>query len=297
MNPKYPIYIPSKGRAETRLTMKSLDKIGVDYHVIVEPDDYENYAAVIDKSKILVLDMSYKENYDACDDLGNTRNKGSGAARNFGGDHSRANGHDRHWIMDDNIRAFYRLNRNMKYTVKDGTILKVMEDFVDRYENIAMAGPQYASFAPRKYARPPFYLNTRIYSCNLIRNDLPYRWRGRFNEDTDLSLRMLKDGFCTILFNAFLQEKMATQSMKGGNTDTVYADGTILKSSMIERLHPDVCRMGVRYGRVHHYVDYRKFKHIKLRLKPNLDLTEQTNDYGMKLFQERKNETNNSLQI
>ena len=297
MNPKYPIYIPSKGRAETRLTMKSLDKIGVDYHVIVELDDYENYAALIDKSKILVLDMSYKENYDACDDLGNTRNKGSGAARNFGGDHSRANGHDRHWIMDDNIRWFYRLNRNMKYTIQDGTMFKVMEDFVDRYENIAMAGPQYSNFAHTKYAHPPFHLNTRIYSCNLIRNDLPYRWRGRFNEDTDLSLRMLKDGFCTILFNAFIQEKMATQRMKGGNTDTVYVDGTILKSSMIERLHPDVCRMSVRFGRVHHYVDYRKFKHNKLRLKPNLDLTEQVNNYGMKLFQERENETNNSLQV
>jgi len=44
----------------------------------------------------------------------------------------------------------------------------------------------------------------------LIRNDVPYRWRGRYNEDTDLSLRMLKDRWCTIQFNAFLQGKAAT---------------------------------------------------------------------------------------
>jgi len=28
----------------------------------------------------------------------------------------------------------------------------------------------------------------------LIRNDIPYRWRAKYNEDTDLSLRVLKDG-------------------------------------------------------------------------------------------------------
>lgn len=278
------------------MTMKAFESMGVPYFVIVEPDDYQNYASVIDKSKILVLDMSYKEKYDACDDLGNTRNKGSGAARNFGGDHSRANGHYRHWIIDDNISCFYRLNRNMKYTCTDGTIFRVMEDFVDRYENIAMAGPHYASFIPRKYYRPPFNLNTRIYSCNLIRNDLLYRWRGRFNEDTDLSLRMLKDGWCTILFNAFLQNKMATLTMKGGNTDTVYTDGTILKSDMIERLHPDVCRKSIRFGRVHHYVDYRGFKKNKLKLKETLNLTDSVNEYGMSLIQDRGNdEAANSL--
>ncbi len=79
------------------------------------------------------------------------------------------------------------------------------KDFVLRYENIAMAGPNYFMFAPRKRKHPPFSLNTRIYSCNLIRNDLPFRWRARYNEDTDLSLRMLKAGWCTVLFYVFLK--------------------------------------------------------------------------------------------
>ena len=56
-----------------------------------------------------------------------------------------------------------------------------MEDFVLRYKNIAMAGPQYTMFVTDRSANtyPPFTVNTRIYSCNLIRNDVPFRWRGR----------------------------------------------------------------------------------------------------------------------
>ena len=44
--------------------------------------------------------------------------------------------------------------------------------------------------------------HSRIYSCNLIRTDIPYRWRGRYNEDTILSLDILRGGHCTLLFNA-----------------------------------------------------------------------------------------------
>src|SRR5581483_6046093 len=113
-----------------------------------------------------------------------------------------AKGHTWHWVMDDNILYFMRFNHNLKVPVSDGAMFVAMEDFCLRYRNVAMAGPNYRMFVPRKRNdKPPYTLNTRIYSCNLIRNDVPYRWRGRYNEDTDLSLRMLKDKWCTILFN------------------------------------------------------------------------------------------------
>ncbi len=86
-----------------------------------------------------------------------------------------------------------------------------------RYDNVAIAGPNYYSFCKANDGVPPFIKNTRIYSCLLIRNDIPYKWRGRYNEDTDICLRALKDGWATIQFNAFLQGKVTTQRMKGGN--------------------------------------------------------------------------------
>src|SRR3990167_2292851 len=204
MNPKYPVYIISKGRSDSRLTSKALEKMKVPYNIVIEPQEYDNYVAVIDSKKILVLPFS---------NLG----QGSIPARNWVWEHSVSISAERHWILDDNIDGFMRLNRNKKIKVASGTIFKCAEDFIERYKNIAIAGFNYDYFAKARQKIPPIYFNTRIYSCILIKNDISYRWRGRYNEDTDLSLRVLKDGWCTILFNAFLADKESTMIMRGGN--------------------------------------------------------------------------------
>ena len=281
---RYPIYIVSKGRWESRLTAKSLDQIGAPYCIIVESQEFDQYAAVIDPAKILVLNPAYQRDYDTCDALGDSKSKGPGPARNFVWDHAIANGHVRHWVMDDNIRGFVRWNHNRRINVLDAAALRCVEDFVDRYENIAMAGlaerylPGYSNNAK------PFRLNTRIYSCNLILNDVPFRWRGRYNEDTILSLDMLKAGWCTVLFNAILQNKITTQAMRGGNTDEFYIrEGTLAKSQMQVAVHPDVSRLVWRFNRWHHHVDYRRFRKNKLIRKPGIEIPEGVNEYGMRL--------------
>ena len=285
MNPRYPIYIPSKGRYETRHTMKALDRMNVLYRVVVEEEEYSQYAKYIDETKLLVLDKRYQREYDTCDDLGDTKPKGSGPARNFIWDHAISEGHEWHWIMDDNIRMFNRFNKHSINEILDGVFFRAMEDFVLRYINVVMAGPHYCMFIPRKDSWPrPFVLNTRIYSCNLIRNDIPFRWRARYNEDTDLSLRILKAGYCTVLFYAFLQDKLTTQLVRGGNTDTVYKDGTYDKSQMLVDLHPDVAKLVWRYGRWHHHVDYRRFKKNKLKKQDDIEITNERDEYGMKLI-------------
>ena len=40
---------------------------------------------------------------------------------------------------------------------------RAMEDFVLRYENVAMAGPQYEMFAPSRNVRPPFTTNIGLF--------------------------------------------------------------------------------------------------------------------------------------
>lgn len=272
MSPQFPLYIVSKGRSDTRLTSRALEAMGVPYCIVVEEQEAEAYRAVIAPEKVLILDKRYQDEYDTFDDLGYTKGKGPGAARNFVWDHSLAAGHPWHWVMDDNIRGFYSFSSNRKVPMGDGTGFAAMEEFCLKYENIAMAGPNYVMFAPARYKVIPFVMNTRIYSCNLIRNDAPFRWRGRYNEDTDLSLRMLKAGWCTVQFNVFLQQKINTQQMKGGNTAEFYAkEGTAPKSEMQVAMHPDVSRIMYRYGRVHHYVDYSPFKANRLRRKPGVE--------------------------
>ncbi len=281
---RYPVYIVSKGRWESRLTAKSLDAIGVPYRIVVESQERDAYAAVIDPSRILVLDPAYQRDYDTCGETPGVTSKGSGPARNFAWDHAKAGGHARHWMMDDNIHGFVRWNRGRRITVQDPVALRCMEDFADRYDNVAMAGPAERYLLGSVGHPHPFRLNTRIYSCNLILTDAPFRWRGRYNEDTILSLDMLKAGWCTVLFHAFLQNKVSTvHKMKGGNTDSIYTIGTLEKSRMLVREHPDVARLAWRYQRWHHHVDYRRFKRNRLILKPGVVIPDEPNEYGMKL--------------
>lgn len=273
MNPRYPVYVISKGRWESRLTVKALERIGVPHHVVIEPQERDEYAAVMDPGKLLLLPFS---------NLG----LGSIPARNFVWEHARAAGAERHWILDDNIRRFCRLHKGDRRPVMDGTIFRAAEDFVDRYENVALAGFEYEMFAQTTCLNwPPVRFNTRIYSCILIKNDLPYRWRGRYNEDTDLSLRALKDGWCTALFVAFLAGKMATMRMTGGNTDELYkGDGRLEMALSLQRQHPDVTRVTKLWGRYQHKVDYRPFKTNKLRRKPGVVIPEGVDNYGMQLY-------------
>ena len=260
--------------------------MGIPFRMVVEAEQAWEYGSAIGKDRVIVLDKRYQENYDYCDGFGTTKSPGSGPARNFIWDLSVSEGHSHHWIIDDNIKAFYRLNYNLKVPVSDDAIFRAMESFTLRYSNVAMSGPNYFMFASRKSRIRAFTPNTRIFSCNLIRNDVPFRWRCRYNEDLDLSLRILKGGWCTILFNAFLQEKTSTQYMTGGNTEAFYAtEGTYPKSKMIVDLHPDVARLAQRWGRVHHYIDYSPFKNTKLIRKPGFDTLTGNNEYGMRLVQ------------
>jgi hypothetical protein len=271
MNPIYPIYILSKGRHESRLTAKYLEYVNIDYKIVIEPQEYDLYASVIDSKKIIVLPFS---------------NLGLGGipARNFIFEHAVQLGVKRHWILDDNIDGFGRLHNNFKIKFGTGIFFRIIEDFVDRYSNIAMAGCEYDYFLPRKVELKPYRQNTRIYSNILINNSIPHRWRGRYNEDTDLSLRCLKDGMCTILFQAIFAYKTPTMQMKGGNTDGIYNVGDNRRefAESLQRQHPDLVKVVNRYGRVHHEVNYKLFKKNKLIKVKNSDL-DSSNDFNLVL--------------
>lgn len=281
INPIYPIYIVSKDRFESMFTSRSLTRMKVPHYIVVEYHQIDEYEQALVDFKLgeyaTILKAPFSNHGD-----------GPGRARNWCWDHSIAFGFKKHWVLDDNIKGFYSLNKNKRTKVDDGYIFREAESFVDRYENVPVAGFQYRFFAVPNQKHPPFVKNTRIYSTLLIDNNCKFRWRGRYNEDTDLSLRVLKDGDCTIQFNAFLQDKAATQTVKGGNSSAFYdREGTYNKSKMLENMHPDVARVVWRYNRWHHHVDYRPFKDNQLRYKPDAVIKKGDNDDGLKLITKR----------
>jgi hypothetical protein len=268
--PRYPVYVISKGRHDTGYTAKFLLHDKVPFKIVVEPQERDAYASAFGAENLLLLPFS---------------NLGLGGipARNWCWEHAKESGAARHWILDDNIRSIRRNFRGKRFVCSAGPALAAVEDFTDRYENIAIAGLQYNMFAINRM--PPFYLNTHVYSCLLIDNAITQRWRGRYNEDTDLCLQVLAAGMCTVNVNAFTIEKMRTMTMKGGNSDQLYkGDGRLRMARSLQRVWPHVVETDRRFNRPQHKIrdEWKKFD-TPLRLKPGIDLSEirETNEYGL----------------
>lgn len=281
--PQFPVYVVSKSRAKIATTPDVLHSYGVSHRIVVEAHQRADYVERFGAKRVLVLDPAFQRDYETCDDLGDSKSKGPGPARNFAWEHALSLGAEWHWVMDDNIRLFARLHRNQRIPFGDGLAFRAMEDFVLRYANVGMAGPDYWMFAPSRDRTPPFVLNRRIFSCNLIRNGVGFRWRGRYNEDLDLSIQMLDSGWCTVLFKAFLQWKEPTQVKPGGNTEDFYVrEGTLAKSQMAVRMHPDIVKLTRRYGRDHHVADFSRYKNLRLIARDDVEVPEE-NPYRMRL--------------
>jgi hypothetical protein len=248
MAPQCPVYVISKGRAATCLTARFLAQDGVPFYLVVEPQEAPAYRAAYPEATLLVLPFQ---------DLG----LGSIPARNWVWNDAVDRGATAHWILDDNITCIQRRQAGFRIRCPAGPALRACEDFTARYD-VPLSGLNYSMFAPKgdNYV-PPFRVNVHVYSGLLIRHDLPFRWRGRYNEDTDLCLQALTAGHNIIQFNAFLLRKVATGRMGGGNADELYqGDGRTHMARALARQWPGVVKVKKRFGRAQHVVSWGRFK-------------------------------------
>lgn len=286
MNPRYPVYIPSKDRyqKDRALTIKALLKDKVPFRVVVEPAQARHYQPWIsERDQLLMLP---RDNYGTSID-----------ARNFIRDHAEAEGHARHWQLDDNISLFYRLWEGERIPAHAGVSLRVVEDLTDRYENVGISGMNYTMFVPRDCAQP-VYRNVHVYSCCLFDHRMPYRWRLRYNEDTNICLQALTHGWATLLVNAFNAQKAATMYMGGGNTESLYrreegdqdvnvrdTQGRYEMAELLRSHWPGLVTVARKFRRYQHSVNWRAFEDVELRLRPDVDLEQldAVNEYGLTL--------------
>ena len=271
--PKYPVYVPTKDRADTNLTAKCLLRDGVPFHLVVEKGQRTAYQKALPDAKQLVLPHE---------------GRGLFQARNWIKRHAARAGHARHWQLDDNIRKMYRRHKAMRIPCEAGIALAACERFTDRYENVAISGLNYHMFGMEHAKMPPFYVNAHVYSCTLVLTRIPQRWRLLYNDDTDICLQVLSDGWCTILMNAFLCGKVASMQLSGGNTDTLYqGDGRLKMARALERMWPGVVRTTRRFQRPQHCIDWSKFD-TPLKRRPEAEIAKLTlTDADMGLEQVR----------
>lgn len=253
------------------MTAKFLIAEGIEFYLVVEKQEYEEYASRYKAATILILPEA-------------STGKGAIPVRNWIWEHSISLGFGRHWELDDNIRELFRLHKGKRIRCSSMAAFDAVEEFTDRYENIAISGLNYLMFGTGK--QPPFNLNVHVYSCMLIKNDLPYRWRGKYNADTDLCLQVLSGNWCTILFNAFLCEKMTTMVCKGGNTSSYQGDGRLKMARALERVWPGVVTTDRKFQRPQHVIKsaWRRFDTQLIR-RTDIDWTKfKTNNFGMKII-------------
>ena len=280
---KYPIFIISKGRYDKKLSLTHniLCRNKIKHFVVVEECEYKLYCKEMTDCYTTVISMS--KNY-------NNLGQGSIPVRNWVDDYSRTNGYKKYWCIDDNIKDFYFFNKNTKRRFTDSSPFRIIEDLSDRYKNLYMSGMNYYSFVPEIIRNKTSCVrNTRIYSCILMSVELKnildgVLWRGKYNEDTDLSLRLLKKGYPTILSNQYLCDKSTTMSVKGGNTSSIYQNDGLQKKldSLIEQ-HPDVVKGTIKFKKVHHEVNYKPFSDNKLEYRDDYTPSGTNFEYGLKI--------------
>ena len=277
---KYPIFVISKGRYENRRTSDYLSKCKIEHILVVEYCEKELYRKDLKEHVwLMVMEKEF-------DNLG----EGSIPVRNWVDRRAKDMMVERYWCLDDNIDGFCRFYKNTRVEIRTPLFFKLTEVFADRYENLYLCGLQYKSFLPEiSKRRWVVQLNTRVYSCMLISTKLKDKldgvlWRGRYNEDTDISLRLLKKGFPTCLLDIFLCDKQTTMSCEGGNTDTIYKDDGLQKKldSLISQ-HPDCVKGTIKFKKIHHQVNYKPFNNNKLILKKDIIIPDDYYDWGLRV--------------
>jgi hypothetical protein len=230
---KYTIYIPSKGRHDTCLTAEHLLKDNMDFRVVVEPQDAKLYIEKYGDDKVLVM----TEN-----------NKGMAYVRNWIKQYSISRRESYHWQLDDNIKNFKRRVDGKNIKCSPSPLFDEIEEEVDKYTNIGIAGMRYDLFA---FSYKKYYSNNvQISSCFLFNNALDIWWRPALVEDTDYALQVLELKYCTLMFNTLLIEKAKTMSLKGGCTDSEYVgDGRANNMRGLQAQWPGVFELVNKYGR------------------------------------------------
>ena len=230
--PRYPIFIPSRGRADNPITAKLLKSAGVPFRIVVEPAEADAYARAVGRDRILVLPW---DNPPGARD-------GAVRARNWIKDLAVSEGAERHWQIDDDIRTFYHRIDRKRVRCGPGEALRAAEDLSDSFENVDLTGLALQSWVFNGKPFPPYRTNRNVAGTVLVRSEIPYRYRA-LQEDLDLTLQVLSGGRCTILMYDYLIDTPSPASSPGGLSEAYAGEGKRIIAESVAELWPGLVRV------------------------------------------------------
>lgn len=224
MKVKFPIYIPSTGRAGALKTPRLLDKFGLEYYVVVERDEGEEYKRLYPNAHVLLLPDS---NYGT-----------SSVARNYCIQHSKIFDYPAHWQLDDDISNVFCHN---KAKVVHRDLVKIMTELewmMVARPICAMVGIRVNNFL--KQVTKSISVNSSITSFFLVRNT-SMKFRGTMLVDMDYQLQALKKGYILLRRDDFAFS-FAPPGKQPGGYSHIYNDDKRRIAAIKEFLknNPDV---------------------------------------------------------
>lgn len=240
----FPIFIPTKGRAGRATITQVLDESKLQYTLVVEPQEVEDYKAAYPNADLMILAES---------------DQGITYARQAILDYCREEGISWYWQIDDNISGFRASNE--KVTAR--AALSAAEPYVGDYTNLALVGLDYQQFAFRQ--EKPFTVNTRAFCCVLTRTDtgIDYRPETEMKEDVDFTLQHLDTGrWATLLVHHHAMDKPPMgQNKHGGLVEQYQSKQHEMAARVLCAMWPDYTDLVNKRIGLDAQVSWSSFKH------------------------------------
>lgn len=229
---RWPIFVPTRGRATLHRTTRELDAAGLDYRLVIEPQEHATYARHHPAHRLLVLDQN---------------NRGIAYSRNWIKQRALEEGAARHWQIDDDAQAFLLRRDGKPHRISARNALAVVEEVVDNCTNIGSACLSAAAYAFGHDKRAPIKYNGIVYGCILLRSSAPVTFQADVPEDCDATLQVLETGEVTMVFKRVVLQTIATMTTSGGNTETAYlGDGRLERYRRLADAWPGMWKVSRR---------------------------------------------------
>ena len=221
---QYPISILSFGRYNQNKTSKYLLKCKIKHYIFVEECEYDLYMnnyynKLNEEDKYLVNIINTHKDFHLL-------NLGGSPVRNFILDYWLKEGYDRVWMLDDNINCYNRLNKGIKNKIYSHLIFSSIENYINVYDDVGVCSHNLNCDVKSGNSRSVLVINGKHYSSLLLLTNKQFRFKHKYNEDVLISIDYVNSGKINFCFNHILFDKNTSGKDSGGNTNTIYKNGS-----------------------------------------------------------------------
>jgi hypothetical protein len=225
----WPIFIPSKGRAQTQKTGQLLAQAKIPFNFVVEPSELNAYSQIGNAIKLPENGM------------------GLAYSRNFTLNHARQNSIKWFWMLDDDINGFHKSNgkKNSKCNAAEALLTaQMILSGIPKLGQGALEYQQY-SWSAKSQLKLNGYCDVAVCINTEKTKECQFRKEVDLKLDRDFTLQVLANGALTARASQIAFSAPKNGSNKGGLHD-VYAKQNWEKScsqKMQEIWGPEICAL------------------------------------------------------